>query len=79
MFAQNAMSAAWSRLHIPGKELVEARLQCHHAVQINTRLARGFVPAQADDSHTSLSGTAAAAHSPVNWPVRSGWDCGLRI
>lgn len=40
--------------------LREARLQCHHAVQINTRLARGFVAPQADDSHTSLSWDARA-------------------
>ena len=44
----------WSHLSIPGAELADARLQCHHAAQLNTRLARGFVPAQADDSHTSL-------------------------
>jgi hypothetical protein len=42
-------------LAIPGKELVDARLQCHHAVQVNTRFTRGFAPPQADDSHTSLS------------------------
>jgi hypothetical protein len=52
--SKSARPATWSGLRIPGKELAEARLQCHHAVQINTRLARGFVPPQADDSHTSL-------------------------
>lgn len=31
-----------------------ARLQCHYAIQLNTRLARGFIPATDDDSHTSL-------------------------
>jgi hypothetical protein len=35
-------------------QLKEARLQCHYAVQINTRVARGLVPAKTDDSHTSL-------------------------
>jgi oligo-1,6-glucosidase len=30
-----------------------ARLQCHHAAQINTRFARGFVAPKPDDSHTS--------------------------
>ncbi|HKD04681.1 MAG TPA: hypothetical protein VKB79_02165 [Bryobacteraceae bacterium] len=35
--------------------IVDARLQCHHAAQFNTRLARAFVPAREDDSHTSLT------------------------
>ena len=36
-------------------DLIDARLQCHRAIQMNTRLARGFIPAKADDSHTSLA------------------------
>lgn len=67
----------WARLQIPGKDLEEARLQCHHAVQLNTRFARGFVPAQADDSHTSLSwdpsiGALAGQHA-------HGLRLGLRL
>src|SRR5712671_4870905 len=50
----------WAILRMPGEELAEARLQCHHAVQINTRLACGFVSAKADDSHTSLCWDTAA-------------------
>jgi hypothetical protein len=46
---------SWLRLSIPGTNLLEARLECHYAVQINTRLARGFITAKDDDSHTSLS------------------------
>ena len=34
----------WVQLSIPGTELLEARLECHQAVQINTRLTRGFLP-----------------------------------
>jgi len=45
----------WARLSIPGTQLLEERIECHHAVQINTRLARGFLRAKDDDSHTSLS------------------------
>src|SRR5947209_12268211 len=37
-----------------GESLAEVRLECHHAVQLNTRLARGFVAHRSDDSHTSL-------------------------
>jgi len=36
-------------------DLINARRQCHHAVQLNTRLARGFIPAKTDDSHTTLA------------------------
>jgi hypothetical protein len=49
------MSFPWWNLRLSPKHLVAARLQCHHAVQINTRLARGFVAPQSDDSHTSLT------------------------
>ncbi len=70
-------NSQWASLHIPGKELVEARLQCHHAVQINTRLARGFVPAQADDSHTSLSWNRTAG-ALIGQPV-SLFRLGLRV
>lgn len=34
--------------------LADARLQAHHAVQLLTRAARGYLPAAADDSHTNL-------------------------
>jgi hypothetical protein len=34
--------------------LTVARLTCHHAVQLLTHVARGYVPEQSDDSHTSL-------------------------
>jgi hypothetical protein len=53
--------STWICLRLPPAGLREARLQCHHAIQINTRLARGFVPAQSDDRHTSLTWDAQAA------------------
>lgn len=67
----------WARLQIPGKELAEARTQCHQAVQINTRLARGFVPPQADDSHTSLCWDAVAG-ALMGQPVAQ-FRLGLRV
>ena len=46
----------WSPLgSSDSKALTNARLECHHAVQLATRLARGFLPAQPDDSHTTLA------------------------
>jgi hypothetical protein len=45
----------WIKLERRDSELGDARLQCHYAIQLNTRLARGYVPARADDSHTNLS------------------------
>ena len=55
------LTESWTILRIPGRDLAEARLHCHHAVQLNTRLARALVPAEEDDSHTAL-----------NWEARHG-------
>ncbi len=52
-------------------------MQCHHAAQINTRLARGFVAAESDDSHTTLVWDADAA-ALIGKPVASV-RLGLRI
>jgi hypothetical protein len=60
-----------------GSALTEAREQCHHAVQINTRLARGFTQEQADDSHTSLSWNASAG-ALIGQPA-GGFRLGIRI
>ena len=73
--------SAWIALRLPPEGLVEARLQCHHAVQINTRLARGFVAAQSDDSHTSLTWDPRAA-ALMGQPVTFGGRelrAGLRL
>jgi hypothetical protein len=69
--------ARWETLRQPGDRLAEARLQCHHAVQLNTRLARGFVPARSDDSHTSLTWDFAA-RALMGEPV-SSFRPGLQI
>ena len=70
-------TSEWARLGIAGTDLAEARLNCHHAVQLNTRLARGFVEAQADDSHTSMSWDSAET-ALVGREV-SSFRLGLRI
>lgn len=62
---------------MPGSTLGDAREQCHHAVQVNTHLARGFVAAQEDDSHTSLSWNADEG-ALVGQAV-SGFRLGLKI
>ena len=51
------MSApAWTRLGtFDPRALTGARGACHHAVQLLTRVARGYQPEQPDDSHTSLA------------------------
>jgi hypothetical protein len=69
--------ARWETLRQPGGRLAEARLQCHHAVQLNTRLARGFVPARSDDSHTSLTWDSSA-RALTGEPV-SSFHLGLQI
>jgi hypothetical protein len=37
-----------------GKDLVDARLQLHHAAQLATAFGISYLPAQPDDSHTNL-------------------------
>jgi hypothetical protein len=48
-------SLTWHVLQRRRGSLADVRLECHHAVQLNTRFARGFLPERADDSHTSLT------------------------
>jgi hypothetical protein len=48
--------------------LTHARRECHHAIQLNTHLARGFVRSQPDESHTTtawLREMEALAGQPV--------------
>lgn len=59
-------------------ELGEARLQAHYAVQWLARLARAAVPAQPDDSHTSL-GWDDQLDGFVTRPLRDGARLGLRL
>jgi hypothetical protein len=49
------MALSWSPVGMVSPErLAAARRECHHAVQILTRLARGYLVHLPDDSHTSL-------------------------
>jgi len=59
-------------------ELSEARLQAHYAVQWLARLARAAVPAQPDDSHTSL-GWDDERDGFVTHPLNDGGRFGLRL
>lgn len=46
---------AWQTLgHVEQEQLTEGRLQAHYALQWLARVARAYIPAQPDDSHTSL-------------------------
>ena len=75
------MTNAWITFRIPVARLAETRLQCHHAVQVNTLLARAFVAHREDDSHTSLmwdESSAALVGQPV--PTPSGqFRLGVRL
>ena len=55
-----------------------ARLQAHYAAQWLARAARAYVPAQADDRHTSL-GWDDAFGGLVTHPLPDGSRLGLRI
>lgn len=57
---------------------VSARLQCHHAVQLNTHFARAYIPAKADDSHTSLSWREDLA-ALAGRPAVNGWRVAIRL
>jgi hypothetical protein len=53
-------------------DLVDARLQLHHAAQLATALGISYLPAQPDDSHTNLEwidAIGALASSPAGSPA----------
>lgn len=51
--------AEWNGIGVVStEELAEARVQAHYAAQWLARVARNFVPAAADDSHSALSWNA---------------------
>ena len=60
------------------ERLREGRLQAHYAVQWLARLARAAVPAQPDDSHTSL-GWDDELDGFVTHPLADGVRLGLRV
>jgi hypothetical protein len=48
--------ARWVRVgDLAPAELSDARLQCHHAVQIAVSAAISYLPSRSDDSHTALT------------------------
>ena len=54
-----------------GPDLVDARLQLHHAAQLATALGISYLPAQPDDSHTNLEwieAIGALASNPAGAP-----------
>ena len=63
---------------VEAAQLSEARLQAHYAVQWLARLARAAVPAQPDDSHTSL-GWDNELDGFVTHPLPDGARLGLRL
>jgi hypothetical protein len=70
------MTAQWQELDptLAG-DLVDARLQFHHAAQLATAIGISYLPKQADDSHTNLEWLAAlgalASHVvPTSTPFR---------
>jgi hypothetical protein len=73
---------AWLRLGARSpQELVRARLLSHHALQLGTRLARGYLEQRQDDSHTSFAWNAplrALIGKPIHAPKQS-FRFGLRL
>jgi len=63
---------------IEPRRLSAARLQAHYAVQWLARAARGYVPAQPDDSHTNL-GWDDALDGFATHPMKNDVRLGLNI
>jgi len=73
--------SSWTSLgFLPPRDLVEARLELHHAVQlVSIAVGRSLVPHRDDDSHTALTWLAAAGQwvgEPI--PGTAGVRAGLR-
>jgi hypothetical protein len=68
--------APWSELDDRrATQLVDARLQCHHAVQLAAAVGISFVPPRPDDSHTNLEwlpalGAIASCRAQASVPFR---------
>jgi hypothetical protein len=70
---------SWVALQPASALLVDARLQAHHAAQIIVSAAISLLPAQPDDSHTSL-GWDDTARALATYPLGvSGHRAALRI
>jgi hypothetical protein len=73
------VTPSWRPLDgVDAKQFSEARLQAHYAAQWLAKLARAAVPAQPDDSHTSL-GWDDRLDGLVTHPLRDGAQLGLRL
>ena len=59
--------------------LTDTRLQCHHAAQLLTRVARAHVPARADDSHTNLGWEHSQGMFLARPAESGGFQLGLRL
>ena len=65
---------------VPATDLVDLRLQCHHAAQIVVSVGVSLLPAKPDDSHTNLEWlTREAALAGRLAPARHPFRAALRI
>lgn len=61
MSTSAVMNSSWVRLgEVRASDLVDARLQLHHAAQIAVSAAISYIPARSDDSHTALTWSTRA-------------------
>jgi hypothetical protein len=59
--------------------IVDARLQCHHALQVATRIARAYLPEQPDDRHTNFGWEVDALFGHVIPAPGGDFQAGLQI
>lgn len=71
--AWTLLSSNWQHLgSVPPTQLVDARLQLHHALQIIVSAPISFLEKRADDSHTNLEWLPGLAALGTNWLERTG-------
>ncbi len=69
----------WKALgNVPPVELLEARLESHHAVQWVARATRAYCQPESDDSHTSMSWDSDAL-ALMGHPLTADLTLGLRV
>jgi hypothetical protein len=70
---------AWLQLRgVDRRQLTEARLQAHHAIQWLARAARAYIPLQPDDGHTSL-GWDPVLGGFTTYPLKDGSWLSLKV
>ncbi len=73
------LNSKWLQLRgVDTRQLTEARLQAHHAIQWLARAARAYIPPRPDDGHTSL-GWDPVLGGFTTYPLKDGSWLSLKV